>query len=404
MRTQTGTQFLSKEELVLLHGARTDDADLHGIRDALGSEPDWEYLTRNALYHGVAPLLYRNLEGIDDVSLVPERVTAVLRERYYITLARNMIHYEELGTALRVFADAGIDVIVLKGGALAETVYRDIGLRPFSDVDILVREEDMQRAKEVMTKIGYVLDERISPEAHNEEFGCDLHYIINGGHVLEIHWHIARKTGNDRYTRILIDELWKRALPARIADVDTLVLSPEDLLLHLCIHLPRHRYNRLIWFCDIAEVVRQGDVDWDRLVDTAKECRAMAYMYYGLHFTDYLLGCDVPASVLDELKPSRFERKVFESIPRDLLPDKNNVLQINPMLKMFLIDRTFDRLRYLWEYFFPPIGVLARSYSVSGSRVYLYYIVHPLHLGIESIRRLLSITGSKVRRVSGSDG
>ncbi|HDN64899.1 MAG TPA: hypothetical protein ENF23_01160, partial [Methanosarcinales archaeon] len=194
MRTQTGTQFLSKEELVLLHGARTDDADLHGIRDALGSEPDWEYLTRNALYHGVAPLLYRNLEGIDDVSLVPERVTAVLRERYYITLARNMIHYDELGTALRVFADAGIDVIVLKGGALAETVYRDIGLRPFSDVDILVREEDLQRAKEVMTKIGYVLEERITPKTQNEEVGCDLHDIVSGVRVVEIHWHIARIT------------------------------------------------------------------------------------------------------------------------------------------------------------------------------------------------------------------
>ena len=406
MRTQTGSQFRSKEDMVLLHCARTDDADLHEMRDALDGGLDWNYLTMNALYHGVAPLLHRSLSRIDDVSLVPERVTAVLRERYYITLARNMIHYDELGTALRMFADAGIDVIILKGGALAETVYRDIGLRPFSDVDILVREEDLQRAKEVMAKIGYVLDERISPAAHNEEFGCDLHYVINEGHVLEIHWHIARKTGNDRYTRILIDELWKRALPARIADVDTLVLSPEDLLLHLCIHLPRHRYNRLIWFCDIAEVVRQGDVDWDRLVETAKECRAMAYMYYGLHFTDDLLGRGVPERVLDELKPSCFERKVFGSIPRDLLPDKKNVLQINPMLKMFLIDRTQDRFRYLGEYLFPPVGVLARSYSVSESsaRVYFYYIVHPLHLGVKGVKRLLTIAGSKVRRIFGSGG
>lgn len=388
MRTQTGTQFLSNEDMVLLHCARTDDADLHDIKDVLDGGLDWNYLTSNALYHGVAPLLHRSLSRIDDVSIVPERVTAVLRERYYITLARNMIHYDELGMALRMFADAGIDVIILKGGALAEIVYHDIGLRPFSDVDILIREDDLKRAKEVMIKIGYVLDERISPEAHNEEFGCDLHYVINEGHVLEIHWHIARKTGNDRYTRILIDELWERALPARIADVDTLALSPEDLLLHLCIHLPRHRYNRLIWFCDIAEVVRQGDVDWGRLVETARRYRTMAYMYYGLHFTDDLLGCDVPTSILDELKPSCFERRVFESIPRDLLPDKKNVLQVGPMLKVFLIDRTLDRFRYLYEYFFPPVGVLARSYSVSGARVYFYYIVHPLHLGVKGVRRL----------------
>ena len=404
MHTQIGTDFLSKEDRVLLHCARTDDADLHEIRDALGSVLDWEYLTMNALYHGVAPLLYRSLERIDDSSLIPKRNIAVLRKRYYITLARNMIHYGELKTALCMFADAKIDVIILKGGALAETIYQDIGLRPFSDVDILVREEDLKRAKDVMAEIGYVLDEHISPEEHNEEFGCDLHYVINKGHVLEIHWHIARMTGNDRYTRILIDELWKRALPARIADVDALVLSPEDLLLHLCIHLPRHRYNRLIWFCDISEVVRQEGIDWDRLVETSGRYRTMAYMYYGLHFTDNLLGCDVPASVLDELKPSRFERWVFDSIPRDLLPDKKNVLQVGPMLEVLLIDRTMDRFRYLGEYFFPPVRILARSYSVSGPRVYFYYIIHPLHLGIESIRRLLKIAECGVRRIFRSGG
>ena len=388
----------------MLHCARTGDAGLHNINDALGSGLDWKYLTTNALYHGVAPLLYRSLERIDDVSLVPERVIAVLRERYYVTLARNMIHYDELGKALRMFADSGIDVIVLKGGALAETVYRDIGLRPFADVDIMVREDDLKRAKEVMAEIGYILDERISPEAHNEEFGCDLHYVINEGHVLEIHWHIARRTGNDRYTKIRIDELWERALPAKVTDVDTLVLSPEDLLLHLCIHLPRHRYNRLIWFCDIAEVVRQSDLDWDYLAETARRYRTMAYMYYGLRFTDDLLGCDVPAHVLEGLKPSRFERKMFESISRDLLPDKKNILQVGPMLKLFLIDRTMDRFRYLWEYLFPPVGVLARSYSVSGVKVYIYYIVHPFHLGVKSVRLLVTIANSKIRIIFGSGG
>jgi hypothetical protein len=386
----------SPEDMILLYCSRTDveHNTFEKVNSALNDDLDWNYIVSNAQQHGISELLYYNLSKNDYNNLVPENVLNYLKKQYYTNVARNMLFYQDLNKVLTGLKDAKIDVIILKGGALAETVYPDIGLRPFSDIDILVQEKDLQRAKEVVSFSGYVLDECVSPEAHNEEFGCDLHYV-NKKFVLEIHWHIVRKTGNDRYTRIQIDELWKRAIPAKIANVDVLVFSPDDLLLHLCIHLPRHRYNRLIWFCDISEVIRRCDVDWPRFVKNARKYRTIAYMYYGLYFTDKLLDCGVPANVLDELKPFHFETKVFESIPNDLLPDKKNVLQVNPLLKLLLIDRKWDRFRYLWEYVFPPYGVLARSYSTSGPRVYLFYLIHPVNLGFKSIKRLLAIAGFK---------
>ena len=389
---------MSPKDVVLLYCARTnmDEKVVYKVKEALSSgleNSDWDYIILNALQHGISPLLYHNLSKIDDANLVPERIREHLRGQYYTTLTRNMLYYNELSKVLQSFKDAGIEAIVLKGAALAEAVYGDIGLRPFGDVDFLVHEFDLQKAKQKLSELGFILDEQVSPMEHNEKFGCDLNYVKNS-YVFEIHWHIARKTGSDRFVKIEIDRMWKNALPARIAGVDTFVLSPEDLLFHLCIHLPKHRYNRLIWLCDIMEVIRHDDINWEYVLKNAKKYRAKAIMYYGLHFANELLGCggsDIPSNVLSELKPPRFETIVFNSILDEILSNKRNVLPIFNLMRPLLIDRTQDRFKYLLEYIFPPVELLAHGYSVPESKkIYFYYLIHPIYLWVESIKRFMS--------------
>src|SRR4030095_1722650 len=75
--------------------------------------------------------------------------------------------------------------------------------------------------------------------------------------------------------RVDVEALWRRAVPTRVADVDVLGLAPEDLILHLCTHVCRHRFRSgLIALCDIAAVTAYyGDrIDWPRL-----EARAAAW-------------------------------------------------------------------------------------------------------------------------------
>ncbi len=56
-----------------------------------------------------------------------------LKKEYQWSLARNMILFDELNRVLKAFNEAGIEVIVLKGAALAQTVYPDIALRPMGE-------------------------------------------------------------------------------------------------------------------------------------------------------------------------------------------------------------------------------------------------------------------------------
>lgn len=95
------------------------------------------------------------LEKISNDKGVPSETIKVLEKIYYSNLARNMLLYDELSKVLSAFKTAEIDVIVLKGVFLAEQIYKNIGLRPMSDIDLLVKEKDLQKAKVELNKLMY---------------------------------------------------------------------------------------------------------------------------------------------------------------------------------------------------------------------------------------------------------
>src|SRR3989304_7122244 len=117
------------------------------IKGVISLSLNWEEVLESAFWHGIAPLLYNNLKDIQESHLIPREVMAQLRTAYHGNLARNMYLYAELKRILETFSNKGVKVIVLKGAALAKTVYGDIGLRPMSDIDLLVKREDLPHAE-----------------------------------------------------------------------------------------------------------------------------------------------------------------------------------------------------------------------------------------------------------------
>jgi hypothetical protein len=151
---------LSSERRLLLACAKANLSveELERIAQEL-SRPDldWNYLTAAACAHGVAPLIYHNLQRSRATRVLPPRPTETLRKSYYGNAARNSFLYGELRNVLNAFRDKRIEVIVLKGAALAETVYPNRALRPMSDIDLLVRKEKLTQVEATLLDMGYVL-------------------------------------------------------------------------------------------------------------------------------------------------------------------------------------------------------------------------------------------------------
>ncbi|MBU7029485.1 MAG: nucleotidyltransferase family protein [Theionarchaea archaeon] len=302
---------LSSEDRLLLYCARTamNEDTASRLKDILNQGLDWEYIVESSTVHCISPLLYWNLRSVEGKD-VPENVIKQLGKKYLETVGKNMVFYYELGRVLRVLKDAGIHVICLKGIFLAEIIYKNIGLRPFNDIDLLIRNEDLQKVQEKLSQLMYRPSDVFPTEWHMPKWInlCEDQQIglenPKKKIMLEVHWHIHPRSS---LFRVDINIFWENAQPTTIAQYETLVFAPEDLLQHLCLHLHKHTLDslQLRWCCDIAEVIKHyKKINWKYLIRSSRTYRTEKPVVRGLYFVKNYLKVPVPAQVLHALDPT----------------------------------------------------------------------------------------------------
>src|SRR5215813_5242175 len=99
--------------------------------------------------HRMIPQLYRNLQRYGVKDPLMERLKGVYR--YY--LYKNEILMYRIGTLLAAFEDAGIKTMVPQGAALIQLYYKDSGLRPMLDADVLVHVHQAEQAMGLLTRL-----------------------------------------------------------------------------------------------------------------------------------------------------------------------------------------------------------------------------------------------------------
>ncbi len=324
--------------------SRLDPAALSALTDQ-----EWTALIEMATRHGVAPLLYRRLKASTLTGCIPNEVLDRLRGVYLNTAACNVRLYEELRPLLLALHEVGIPVLVLKGAYLAENVYRNIALRPMSDIDLLVPASRAREAWRVVKALGYRL---IYPATETliPSFGKDFVCQKPGGFVpVEVHWTIRITDEKDCMDD---EELWQNARTVRIAEmkIDTATLSVEDFLLHLCLHAScQHEFDfGLRALCDIAIFIErfEPEIDWPALRARVSRHHWRKGVYLILHLASARTGAAVPVEVLTALKPADLSAEVIEQAERRLFDAGAETVAMTPnMIDFFKSGRLGDRVK-----------------------------------------------------------
>ena len=309
---------------------------LNKVKEILKIPLNWEEVLKSALWHRIAPLLYYNLKDIEENDLIPREIMEELKKAYYGNLVRNTYLYAELKTILDTFREQGMEVIVLKGAALAGTVYDNIGLRPMNDIDLLVRKEVLDRADKLMTELGYISYEDVQSKDYYRRKHHHLapFFKQDNGIKVEIHGDIV-SPGNPFY--IDIRKFWDRAQCVLIEGLNALILSHEDMIVHLCLHssysppsysLPfKNGISNLI---DISQVVQiYGEhINWDLIIREAHVGKFTFFIYYPLCLTREVLDVEINKEILDALK-NGFNMRSFEKNLLMLISKKHILLRDN---------------------------------------------------------------------------
>jgi hypothetical protein len=331
----------SAERRLLVHCARLDvDAERAAETAALMRQPlQWDAVLLHAWLHSVATLVRRHLKhaGID--THVPPVAKQRLLQLAHATEFRNRLFRQEHMRLADALARAGIPIIVPKGLSLVELVYGGLALRPLIDLIYLVPADAVQAAAHALRVLGYA-QQPLRPIDGAYRWCCPqlLFETVRPMRVqVLLQWDLVNWP---RLHRFLPEQLWRRAQPATLAGQPTLLLSPPDQVLYLCLQADNHGYfnraaldsvapadllfatwsnNRLIRFTDIYEVARHcaPAIDWPALVERAQACGIAEAVATSLRLTTELLGPIAPGAAVAALgppAPRRMRRTVFEAL------------------------------------------------------------------------------------------
>jgi hypothetical protein len=305
-RSPIPLQFATPSQLLLLRAALLEGAP------AVEAAQEWFASSRDAAGPGflhleqgsrrLLPLLYRNVK-----EALPAELRDTLRRVCLQYWAENQKLFRRLGERLTWFQANGIPTLVLKGAALSVLHYRDKGIRPMADFDILVPED---LARDVIGKLqrgGWSAFAYFSQAPENTYFYRHVHgtLLTHPEHGdFDLHWHVlhaATFRGAD-------SAFWDGSVPLSLSTMATRALNPTDQLLHVCVHgFTLTEVVPIRWIADALTILRTSPVDWSRLIELAQHLSVSIPLAATLSFLRDTFPTPIPGDVLPQMASIRVD-------------------------------------------------------------------------------------------------
>lgn len=388
--------------------------------DLLRGDIDWPQLQRLARMHGITPLLHKNLRRLG-AERVPRAILDHLRAYALAIAQRNLILATELLHVLEVFEHHEIVAVPYKGPCLATSVYGNLGLREFADLDILVREQDVARAKALLNGQGFAPTKggQLSWEAHFVRTRSGI--VVN----IDLHWRFTRRVmdqhASDPSFGFDLDDLWTRLGSAILLGRTVRQFSAEDFLLIRCQDAGKEytmeHWPRLIWFCDIAELIRANpNFDWPVILRKAKQFDSRRLLLLYLLLSHELVNATLPGDLYRQAKRDRWVGAFAQEAAERLFCNDNVAFAerklsyaARNLAYMRLKERPRAKVEHLMNIVRRGVSLLLISAFTLNERDrdfislpkqfdFLYYLIKPIRLVGKYIRYIAGTVGYKTRK------
>jgi hypothetical protein len=349
-------------------------------------EGGWPGLVSAALDHGLIGAVHRTASRR---AAVPGEILGFIRTHYLSQVAQNFQLTSALTEIVRTFTAGGIEVAVLKGPAVALMVYGRVAQREFTDLDLLVHPDDLERAQFVLKSLRYSQLSRNAPHLSSTK---DIQFVRESDDTLvELHWAL-----NPPDARFPLESsgIWERMETVLVFDQPIRTLSLEDTLIALCIHASKHRWTSLKWTFDIATIAaRKSDLlDWDCLLQRCAAVGCTRTLLFGVQLASLLFGVKTPERLTILISMNPLLTGLVEVVKVSLLQSES--LTISDLLRCHIEvhDRLWDRLSIAMLPFPDLPGLLPKAAQPITSGP-LRFITRPVRLlycyGVEWLRTAL---------------
>ncbi len=355
---------LTNEQKILACAAKLDPTEeqLEEIRGCMSTINKADHLIALAVKEGLAGFLYKSLlkAGLLEPLIPTDKQR--LYNNYYLTIRHNLKLIHTLNEILNPFSQNDIQVVLMQGISLLQQVYRDIGLRPMTDLDLWVLPPNYPKLIECLIGQGFQRNS-LYPDT-----------FTKGEIMLDIHTHIMwadRIRSRDLLLTKCQEEIFNNAQVINIEKTAALCLSPSDQFLYLSLHALKHNFERLIWLVDIKYLVSPWEPPaWTRLMARAEELGQKAILNYMVYLLKNIFCLKLPSEIssyFDNWRPGFFERKILQKrVNGNSIPTWAQLILISTGKSMrkrisFIKETLFPRPKILRQVFPNSAGLCDRQ-------------------------------------------
>ncbi|MBI3782825.1 MAG: nucleotidyltransferase family protein [Deltaproteobacteria bacterium] len=324
---------------ILLAALHPESDSFRSLLAGSGPVLDWPWLIERSAAHKVVALLADRVATMANEALIP----AEARQRLHDATLRASDRYAQAIRALeqvdRRLRQAGIEYVLMKGPVLTAQVYDRSAQRNFFDLDLLVREAEVDAAQSVLEQLGYRLwggDRYLgfAPKGPDNQaratramraalrrFGHEVSLTTSDGSLLpiDLHWHLLPR---GRIRRRAAASLWENTTTTRLGAVDVRVLDREATVLHLAMHAWSNRpwSFALSHLCDFAWALSRLPIDFQALTRLADRWGGRADLARSLYATEGVLAVGRPTQLqVDSTTSSLSDRFRRLATPENLV-------------------------------------------------------------------------------------
>ncbi len=371
---------IRNEEILLLGLCRLDfGVELKVMLQALAEEAsDWKYFATLAGSHGVAALVYNNLEKLGFLQFVPVETAEVLKNSLFVSMSRNVRNAQMMKEVLGVLNGESIKTVLLKGMALEPMAYGNRGLRQMTDADVLIAKEDCISARNALINNGFT-SLPLKSAFHKTILlytGKHLPSLIKNGFSVELH-HELFGAGKNVLTKMLFDS----STETELAGERVFTPKPQIFFLYLVKHLYLHEMNnesQLRLYTDLVVLIekyREEIINYD-LLELANRAEMSEILAWRLEPLRDLWGISFPQWLNDFIdkwyNPASINKFIFFlKSPKDNPPSDKALAYRNTMKEIPGLHR---KAVFLLGDLFPTITWMKQRYRCSsGGKAVLYY-------------------------------
>jgi hypothetical protein len=324
---------------------------------------------RETSAQGMVPLLFRKLAAEKNGGW-PAVLLARLRETSLRLAAAELLLEAELRRLLASLAEIGVRPLLLKGTALAYSLYPEPWLRPRCDIDLLISESDREKTDSLLLRLGYAAQH---PAAG--PFRTQKSYSLRKQHIdccCDIHWQISSASGS--FSRAFADEtFFARTVGIPALGKHARTLNKTDALLYACFHRAghfSHSGDRLIWLHDLHLLCQSlTEEEAAFFCKRAEQLEISALCADGLKTAAFWFGTAFP-SALDTL----FHERRSGRFALFLQKGRQAGIKNRALLELKELPTWQRRLRFLWQNLFPPAEYMLWRHGVKkkSSLPFLY--------------------------------